>query len=66
MREVSVEGRGLKHATRSRSYLADTSVKCTKDEMTTPIRPLPPWREKEKMAGNDWPHVRHNMWFGCV
>lgn len=53
MREVSVEGRGLKHATRSRSYLADTSVKCTKDEMTTPIRPLPPWREKEKMAGND-------------
>lgn len=25
--------------------------------------------EKEKMheeSGNDWQHVRHNMWFGCI
>lgn len=47
----------LKHAARSRRYLADTSVKCTKDEMTTPIRPLPPWRERERR----WQEITGHM-----
>ncbi len=40
-------------ACEERSYLAETSVKWTKDEMTTPILPFPPWWLRERSCITD-------------